>query len=322
MMVINGIDAQTNAHQAGVRHNWSGRIEDGFPAFTALVASIYGQQLPLAFLSNGGYRETAGLTTFTLMNDPSSVRAIVNTNQPQWGPKYFTQPAEMSLIDQARQQRLQRLQQKQQALAQAQTSLQAMVAAQQNQAQLAALEQHLPADLVEANSYEDGYNPMLQQVQMVLASCKAGLTVAADLSIGGFDSHSNHDMEQSDALTQLENGIDYLWSQAEQMGLADRLRVFITSDFSRTPHYNEGAGKDHWPISSAILMQKNANWRQSVVGQTDAGQHAKGLNADLSVSARADAPLLQPKHVQQLLRHWAGIAQNPTCQRLILKPMS
>ena len=27
MLVVNGIDSQTNAHNAGVRHNWSGRFD-------------------------------------------------------------------------------------------------------------------------------------------------------------------------------------------------------------------------------------------------------------------------------------------------------
>ena len=39
MLVINGVDAQTNSHTVGVVHNWSGRNSEGYPAMTALLAA-------------------------------------------------------------------------------------------------------------------------------------------------------------------------------------------------------------------------------------------------------------------------------------------
>ena len=35
MLVINGVDAQTNSHTVGVVHNWSGRNSEGYPTTTA-----------------------------------------------------------------------------------------------------------------------------------------------------------------------------------------------------------------------------------------------------------------------------------------------
>ena len=35
--VVNGIDAQTNSHDAGRLHNWSGRLSEGLPSFPALA---------------------------------------------------------------------------------------------------------------------------------------------------------------------------------------------------------------------------------------------------------------------------------------------
>ena len=39
MLVINGVDAQTNSHSAGIVHNWSGRVSEGYPSMTALLAA-------------------------------------------------------------------------------------------------------------------------------------------------------------------------------------------------------------------------------------------------------------------------------------------
>ena len=40
MLVINGVDTQTNAHEAGVVHTWSGRLSNGYPSLTALISPI------------------------------------------------------------------------------------------------------------------------------------------------------------------------------------------------------------------------------------------------------------------------------------------
>ena len=39
MLVINGVDAQTNSHTTGVTNNWSGRSAEGYPSLTALMAA-------------------------------------------------------------------------------------------------------------------------------------------------------------------------------------------------------------------------------------------------------------------------------------------
>ena len=40
-------------------------------------------------------------------------------------------------------------------------------------------------------------------------------------------------------------------------------------DFGRTNFYNDGNGKDHWPIGSYMIMEKDAPWGNRVVGLTD-----------------------------------------------------
>ena len=61
MLVINGIDAQTNSHTTGVLHNWSGRNAEGFPSITALFAARFAPKQPLSYLSFGGFSQTAGI---------------------------------------------------------------------------------------------------------------------------------------------------------------------------------------------------------------------------------------------------------------------
>ena len=60
MLVINGVDAQTNSHSAGVVHNWSGRVSEGYPSMTALLAAHHAPGLSLSYLNFGGFSHTAG----------------------------------------------------------------------------------------------------------------------------------------------------------------------------------------------------------------------------------------------------------------------
>ena len=78
MLVINGVDAQTNSHTVGIVHNWSGRNSEGYPTTTALLAAHYAESLPVPYLSFGGFSATAGLTRFTRIDNANLLRNIAN----------------------------------------------------------------------------------------------------------------------------------------------------------------------------------------------------------------------------------------------------
>lgn len=315
MMVLNGLDAQTNAHSAGVRHVFSGRFADGYPAVTALAAAEHGAGLPLAFLSNGGYRETAGLTNFTLMQDPGTLGNLINDNTPRWGPTQFHRPETLSAMDRYRQNRLDRLQARAELTRRLTNAAGFMESSAAGRDQLASLNEFLPDESAPTRDIDGNWFPLLRQIQLSLVSMAAGLTVSADVVNWGFDTHANHDVEQGAALRNLATGIDYIWDEAAAMDLrfgsdlTNRLRVVIASDFSRTPWYNDGAGKDHWPIGSAILMRQGG-FAQSVVGATTATHDAIELNAALE-PVESGGTIMTPAHFQRLLRYWSGTDVSP-----------
>ncbi|WP_028670634.1 DUF1501 domain-containing protein [Saccharospirillum impatiens] len=316
MMVINGIDAQTNAHSAGVRHTFSGRFADGYPAVTALAATQHGQGLPLAFLSNGGYRETAGLTQFTLMQDPNALRDLIDPNRfhPTWIDTQFHRTDSLALIEQARQARLDRLQARTALTRRLTQAAHFLESSRAGRDQLAALNEFMPDELAPVTDADGNWHPLLRQIQLALVSAAAGLTVSADLVQWGFDTHATHDTDQGRALTQLSDGLIYLWEEAARMdqqygtNLVGRLRLVVASDFGRTPWYNDGEGKDHWPLGSAILM-RDGGFATNTVGGTTGSFESLGVNSDLSLNPDpndSSASIILPAHLQQLLRYWAG----------------
>jgi hypothetical protein len=91
----------------------------------------------------------------------------------------------------------------------------------------------------------------------------------------------------------------------------------IASDFGRTPHYNDDNGKDHWPIGSAIIMQKNAPWANRVVGHTDEGHNALPINPVTLQVDEANGTIIYPRHVLSAFRALAGIDMNPITRRFL-----
>ena len=59
--------------RSGIVHNWSGRNSEGYPAMTALLAAGYGADLPVAYLSFGGYSATGGVARYTRLNNADLV---------------------------------------------------------------------------------------------------------------------------------------------------------------------------------------------------------------------------------------------------------
>jgi len=134
---------------------------------------------------------------------------------------------------------------------------------------------------------------------------KSGLTVAVDMQERGFDTHTNHDTQHEPLLGNVLDAVDYLWDYAEVLGLANRLVVVLGSDFGRTPYYNVGSGKDHWPIGSYVVMEKNAGYTNRVVGETDEGHNAYAIDP-ATLKRASQGSLLYAKHVHQALRRYLG----------------
>jgi hypothetical protein len=145
-------------------------------------------------------------------------------------------------------------------------------------------------------------------MDVALTAFQTGVAYAADTeATHDFDTHGNHDGRHHGALSNLNNDIDYLWTKAEELGIANRLTVVISSDFRRTPHYNDDNGKDHWPIGSMIVMRKNASWTNRTVGLTDSGHNAMRVNLRSLQADNNNGTIIYPKHIHKALQGMLGI---------------
>ena len=302
LLVINGIDTQTNGHDSGRRFVWSGKLEQGYPSVAALAAAPYADQ-PMAFISNGGYDftaslvapvRTAGANTFSQLAYPNSMFPEDEELQPL---SYFGS-ASYDLVQQAREQRLTRLRVAE-SLPKRQLQMDQLATVRNTEVELESLLAFLPDEVSEG---------LQGQAEVAIAAFASGLAVSANLNAGGFDTHGNHDVDQTDSLTQLLEGLDHLWEQIELQGLQDMVTVVVGSDFGRTPFYNDGDGKDHWNITSIMSMGAGITGNR-VIGETNANFEALKLNPD-TLEADSNGIIVTPQHVHRALRDFLGVSDD------------
>ncbi len=301
MVVINGIDVQTNGHDAGRRHMASGRLGEGHPTAAAVVAGHGGPHLPMALLTFGGYERTSGLVAPTRNLTASRLAELAHPDRidpanPQ-SPTYHD-PAAAAAILAARDKRAAR----RHAAARLPRYVHAtstMIAARTGSTELQRLEEFLPAPHA---------NAAFRRVQLIVAAYRAGICVAANLEKGGFDTHGDHDARHRQRMSELVDLLAFVWDEAERQEVADRLIVVVSSDFGRTPRYNDDGGKDHWPTSSMIVMGAGLVGNR-VVGATDAGHEPIPLDpVTLEAAANPDQGVrIRPAHVHRNLRRLLGI---------------
>ena len=308
MLVINGVDAQTNSHTVGIVHNWSGRNAVGYPTTAALLAAHFASDLPVPYLSFGGFSATADITRFTRIDNADLLRKIANPRTEMF------RGASWAAIESYRKATAERLASETGWLPGAVRHQEFYRSAFATEG-LKAYADALPpdADLQRSETYSGelrSYSSTLRrQVQLTVLAFKTGVAVSADLWLGGFDTHTYHDPDHEWLMGNLTDAVDYLWDYAEEHGVADRMVVVMGSDFGRTNFYNAAEGKDHWPIGSFIIMEKNQSWTGRVVGETDDLHFAYKINPTTLRRDDADGTIIYPKHVHKALREYFAVSQ-------------
>lgn len=299
LLIVNGVDTSTNNHSTGTRYLNSGQLEEGHPSFAAMLTAMVGPQLPLGYITNGGYDITRGIVPRTRLG---SLGVISRVAEPDLdGDRLFNSDPVTARMDMYRAERFGRLKDAQQ-LPKLQRGLLDLEASRSGQNELKRLNENLP-DLNRFNT------SLGQQGAIAIAGYRSGLTAAANLSVGGFDTHGDHDNRQAAALNNLSSGLMEIWSEVERHGLEDRVLIMVNSDFGRTPRYNEGNGKDHWSITSLFFLGAGVRGNR-VIGATDEGVNALPLNMQ-TLEPDPQGQKLQPTHIHAALRARFGVDQHP-----------
>ncbi len=319
MLVINGIDVKSNGHSTGTLNNMTGIMKDGYPSIAALFAASNKSQQLMPWLA-GTSRPNSGklLVPSTMANrsELDRLKRLALPNRFRTGrTDVYLQNEELALLRQFRQ---------------------TQGTARMNDAQQMPKQRRQYQDFLAATysdgSFENfinlletadtkGLNPnnrFFGQAASTMAAFKAGISLTADISVSGFDTHGTHDTRHASALTNLTTTVDLLWYMATQYNIEDRLVVVISSDFGRTNRYNDGNGKDHWSITSSIIMENNPSWGNRVVGTTDGAHFASKINFNNLQEDNASGTTIEPKHLMTAMRSYLNIETQPASLRFDL----
>ena len=311
MLIINGVDSQTNSHTTGVLHNWSGRNSEGYPSLTAMFAAHHAPGLPLSYINSGGFAETADLIRFSRLDSLWALnRILIPERRSTEDQSYLRSPEDMTRIREYRRLRNSRILARTDLLARERSNLDAYESSLESKVLLSDFENFLPSpgDVFPEDQVNGEVSSNLKrQIQMAIATFEAGIGSAADLVLFGFDTHNDHDTLHEPLLQHLTESIDLLWTSAETAGIADRMTLVVGSDFSRTPHYNSENGKDHWPIGSFMVMQRGASWGNRVAGLTDEGHNAYQINPNTLERDDSAGTIIYPAHVHKAIRRLLGL---------------
>jgi hypothetical protein len=303
LLVVNGLDYSVNNHDPCARYMATGKLDSlAYPTFPALIAACRGTQYPLAFLTFGNYSSTGNLVPMARIPYIQSLNLVANadsvggTVQHPYHDAFVVDRIEQALREQAE------CRSKECRLPRVERAESMLYAAQVNSKALQRVTPHIPKT--------PSKERLNQQVDIVLASMKAGVCVSANLTIGQFDSHANNDIDQMKLIPEFLAGIAYLIRRAGELNIREQLVVVVQSEMGRTPNYNAGNGKDHWSIGSVLFLGRGIKGNR-VIGATDAKQfpvpvdpRTLALNKDKGIRVR-------PEHVHQALREYAGIAEHP-----------
>ena len=95
----------------------------------------------------------------------------------------------------------------------------------------------------------DFSSSLKQQMQSALLVFKSGLGTAADLSLGGFDSHEENEPIQEALLSHIYEALVYFWDYAESLGLADRIFLVMGSTLAARTSLTKGMEKITGPLA-------------------------------------------------------------------------
>ena len=326
MVVVNGVDAQTNSHETGRLFNWTGSNAEGRPSLTALHAAASSPEQPLAYsVYGGGTSRTTGIISYNRFDDVSRLRELTKPTEMPWEPGRQLRPD----LEIAEAQRLTRESITSLFADPGLTPRQRRSLTQHKQALdgregLSLLAEQLPSPegFEGAETFTVGDNNfwsnLKQQMQGALLVFQSGLGSSADLSLDGFDSHENHDAIHDALYTHVAEAIYFFWNYAEQLGLADRILLVVGSDFGRTNMYNDGNGKDHWPIGSYMLMEQGARWGNRVVGASDELHFPRAIDPK-TLRISQSGTILTPAHIHRAVQKYLGMNDFATANGIALQ---
>ena len=154
------------------------------------------------------------------------------------------------------------------------------------------------------------FGKLIQNLETITKMIKVGVAEGYRrqiflVQLGGFDTHGSQLETHPRILRELSLGMGHLNSALEELGLAEKVVTYTTSDFGRTVSSN-GDGTDHGWGGNQMIMGGGINHAE-IIGKLPS--LAIGGADDYSEQGRI-IPKIANIQVQAELAHWFGVDEN------------
>jgi hypothetical protein len=148
------------------------------------------------------------------------------------------------------------------------------------------------------------------QMELAIKCFKENLSRAAVVEHGvEWDTHSESDPQQMANFEDLFGHLHFLMTSLERERLLDSTTVVVLSEMSRTPKRNEAMGKDHWPVTSALVIGTNVRGGRAY-GATDDQLQSLPINLDTGLVDQQGQGITSASFAAGLL-HLVGVDHAP-----------
>ena len=143
------------------------------------------------------------------------------------------------------------------------------------------------------------------QIGLAVEALERELCYSVQMESGGWDTHENNEQQGplADAFyTGLKTLVDELIARPGSQGgkLIDETMVVVVSEMGRTPRLNQAMGKDHWPVTSALVIGGGIEGGRVLAGTTDE-LDAAGVDLNTGALDQGANPLIYGSFVGGLL---------------------
>lgn len=107
------------------------------------------------------------------------------------------------------------------------------------------------------------------QIELAIEALSRGLCHSVQIESDSWDTHSNN-AAQGDKHEALFKSLSGLMQALAAGKLLDDTTVVVASEMGRTPRLNSAQGKDHWPVTSALVLGAGVAGGKVVGATTDA----------------------------------------------------
>jgi len=254
--VVNGVQVRSFVHADGVKRILTGGPGETTPDFGAITAHTLGRDLPIPYLAfgaqarSGPYAALTGRTgtvnQLITLTSPESAYATPGSFLPDPGfqPSEEERALVATYLERTTAQARERFGSRGYNGRRVDDFSSSQVRAEQ--LQRFARENGL-------GSFD--YTPdVAVQVPLGIRALRDGLAKVVLIETGDWDTHANNHPQQAALHDGLFGALDQLVTGLDEEDMLDDTLVVVVSEMGRTPKLNGELGKDHWPVTSAMIV--------------------------------------------------------------------